>query len=118
MPTVPSMRFRRAPAPRLEAKPVEPHLVVKLPRDVEKKKGWSKTKALKDALQDAFREAWKAAIRVFAEVFLRIFKEEIEEYVDWNPGDILLKINLPIRGLRWFTIKRVRLSALKKWVED
>jgi len=111
-------KFRRLPVPTLEAVPVEPHLKIILPRDVEKKKGWSKSRAIKDALQDAFSEAWKAARKVFASKFIETFKEEIDEWVDWNPDDILLRINVPIRGLRWITLKKIPLSALERWVED
>jgi len=111
-------RFRRAPVPTLKAEPVPPRMKVKLPRDVERKKGWSKTRALKDALKDAFSEAWKAAKKAFAQRFIAVFKEEIDEYVDWNPDDILLKIKLPIRGLRWLTLYKVPLSTLERWVED
>lgn len=110
--------FRAPPLKTLEAKPVQPRLTVTLPKDVEKKKGWSKSQAIKDALQDAFSAAWKAAVKTFARIFIETFKEEIDEWIDWNPDEVILRIYPPIRGLRWITLKKIRLSALEKWVED
>ena len=113
-----AMGFKPPPVPKMDLTPMLPHLVVKFPRDVEKKKGWSKSKALKDAIGDAFKASWKVAIKSFASTFIKIFKEEIDEYVDWNPDDILLTIRIPLKGLRWIPLKRIKLSDLKKWVED
>ena len=112
------MKFKFLELPMMDGKPVAPKLQVKIPRDVENKKGWSKSRALKDAVKDAFAAAWKTGTRSFAETFIKVFKEEIDEYVDWNPDDILLKVRLPIRGLRWITLKKFKLSALERWVED
>lgn len=113
-----SMEFKRRELARLEMKKMVPKLTVVLPKDVENKKGWSTAKALKDAISDAFAAAWKAGLKKFSETFMEIFKEEVEEFVDWNPKKVLLKIKVPIRGLRWITIKKVKLSQLKEWASD
>ena len=119
MPTVPnSMRFRWPKAPTLSAEPLDPHLKVKLPRDVENKRGWTKGRILKDALADAISAAWKSGRKAFAETFLRIFKEEIEEGIDWNPDEILFELRPPIPVLKWFLVWEVQYKDLKRWVED
>ena len=113
-----SMKFKFGTIPTLDGKPVVPKLKVTMPRDVENKKGWTKTAAVKDALNDAWKAAWKRGSSEFAKTFIEIFKEEIDEYIDWNPDDILLTIRLPIKGLRWIPLKKIRLSDLEKWVEN
>jgi hypothetical protein len=92
------------PKPKgLPAVPLEPRLVPVLPKDVEKKLGWKATRAFKDAVSDAWGEAWPAARKLFAVVFLRRFKEEMREWVDWNPGDeaVLFEIWPAIGPLKW-----------------
>jgi len=116
--TVDSMKFKKRKIPTLDTKEMVPKLTVVLPKDVENKKGWSTAKALKDAIADAFAAAWKAGLKTFSQTFMKIFKEEIEEFVDWNPKKVLLKIKVPIKGLRWITIKKVKLSQLKEWASD
>ena len=112
------MKFKWPTLPGMKAEPVEPHLEVKLPRDVENKKGWSKGRIIKDAISDAVRAGWKAGRTAFAQTFLRIFREEIEEGIDWNPDEILIKFRPPIPILKWFIVWEIEYKDLKKWVED
>ena len=112
-----SMRFRWPDQPGLPGVPVAPKLVAKLPKEIENKQGWTKAEALKDALSDAMSEAWRHARHKFAAVFIQTFREELGEWASWNPDEILLTIRLPIRGLRWIPLKRIRMSDLEKWLD-